>query len=120
MRNIDQANSPQGSLLQRLLAKNGSGRAGGPAVGTGETGRPAVEPASDSLVLSPAARREAQLQSDLASARQALAALPEVREERVAQARARLSEGVYDTVEVRSAVAKRLGAVLRRLENLIG
>jgi hypothetical protein len=56
----------------------------------------------------------------LAAARQALAALPEVRDERVAQARARLSEGVYDTVEVRNAVAGRLGAVLRRLENLIG
>ncbi len=120
MRNIDQANSPQGSLLQRLLTKGGSGRPSGLTGGAGESGRPAVEPAGDSLVLSPAARREAQLQSDLATARQALAAVPEVREERVAQARARLSEGVYDTVEVRSAVAKRLDAVLRRLENLIG
>jgi len=119
MRNIDQANSPQGSLLRRLT-KGGSGRAGVPAEGVGESGRLAPQPAVDSLVLSPAARREAQLQSDLATARQALAALPEVREERVAQARARLSEGVYDTAEVRSAVAGRLGAVLRRLGNLIG
>jgi hypothetical protein len=120
MRNINQANSPQGSLLQRLLTKSGAGRASGSTAAAGEPGRPAVESASDSLVLSPAARREAQIQSDLAAARQALAALPEVREERVAQARARLSEGVYDTVEVRNAVAGRLGAVLRRLENLIG
>lgn len=119
MRNIDQTNSPQGSLLRRLT-KGSSGRAGVSGGGAAEAGRPATQPTSDSLVLSSAAQREAQLQGDLASAREALAALPEIREERVAQARARLSEGVYDATEVRDAVAGRLSGVLRRLSNLIG
>jgi len=119
MRNIDQTNSPQASLLRRL-AQGGSGRAGAPAAATGDSARPATQAAGDSLVLSPAARREGQLQADLAAAREALAALPEVREERVAEAKARLSAGVYETNEVRGVVAGRLDAVMRRLTNLIG
>lgn len=119
MRNIDQANSPQGSLLRRLT-QSGSGRAGAPAAGKGDAGRPVAQSAGDSLVLSTAARREAQMQGELEAARQALNALPEVRQERVAQARARLDSGVYETNEVRGVVAGRLEAVLRRLGNLIG
>ncbi|MHB8079053.1 MAG: flagellar biosynthesis anti-sigma factor FlgM [Candidatus Krumholzibacteriia bacterium] len=118
MRNIDQANSPQGSLLRRLT-QGGSGRGGVPAAGTGESGRPTAQPTGDSLVLSAAARREAQMQGDLSAAREALAALPDVREERVAEARARLDSGVYETTEVRGVVAGRLQAVLNRLGNLI-
>ena len=117
MQNIDRADSLAGSLLRRLGQKT-TGRAG--AQETAEASRPAATGTTDSVELSAQARRQERVQVDVASAREALAALPDVREDRVAAARARLKSGVYATEEVRGVVAQRLGTVIRKLEDLIG
>jgi len=46
----------------------------------------------------------------------ALAALPDVREDRVAQARERMAEGFYHSIAVREKVAERLSGVLGALD----
>jgi hypothetical protein len=119
MQNIDRADSLSGSLLRRLGQKTG-GQAAAGAQDKGEAVRPAAAEQADSVQLSPQALRQQQLDVDLAAARQALDALPEVREDRVAAARAKLAEGVYSTERVRGAVAQQVSGVLRRLGDLIG
>jgi hypothetical protein len=60
------------------------------------------------------------LRATLAAAERAAADVPDVRADKVADARARLATGQYDTAAVREELAGRLGSVLRRLEDLIG
>ena len=119
MRNIDGADAAPSTLLGKLARLRG-GRGQGAAQKAMEAGRPALTSGADSITLSPEARRQERLHADLTAAREGLAALPDVRQERVAQARARLEAGLYGTAEVRGTVATRLGAVIRKLEDLIG
>jgi len=122
LRNVDRNTSLPASLLRRFAGARPDGAppaetptAAGP--GRDLAARPAGD--ADRLDLSAGARRLERLQGDLAAARESLAALPETRSERVAQARARLAEGAYRSEDVQRSTAARLGSVLRRLEDLI-
>jgi len=122
MRNVEQTGGLKPQQLQQYLK---------PAV-TAAKGRPgqtsskeaaaagANAPAGDRLELSDRSRRLETLQETLAAGRRALAAEPDVREERVAAAKANLAAGVYEREQVRQTVAARLGSVLRKLEDLTG
>ncbi|MEN8005379.1 MAG: hypothetical protein ABFS42_00050 [Candidatus Krumholzibacteriota bacterium] len=44
--------------------------------------------------------------------------VPEVRQDRVAEARARLDRGFYNSVEVRTRVAERLDDVAQSMEDI--
>ena len=68
-----------------------------------EDSRP--EPAGDSVELFSDVRQAQELQSRLV---QEAKNAPEVREEKVAEARARLEAGEYDSEEVRETIADRL------------
>jgi hypothetical protein len=72
----------------------------------------------DRAEISPKAHRLMALRNAMDSGRQALADLPEVRQDRVSEVRSRLDRGFYNSLEVRSRVAERLGDVARNLEDL--
>lgn len=73
---------------------------------------------ADTASISPKAHRLMDLRNAVESGREALDELPEVRRERVAQVRARLDRGYYNSVEVRARVAERLNHVAEKLEDL--
>lgn len=58
------------------------------------------------------------LRNAVDSGRDALEEVPEVRQDRVAEVRARLNRGYYNSVEVRAQVAEKLNDVARTLEDL--
>jgi len=73
---------------------------------------------ADKADISPTAHRLNALRNAVDSGLRALEALPEVRQERVDEARSRLDRGFYNSVQVRDRVAERIGAVSRQLEEL--
>lgn len=124
MRNVEQTGGLQPQQLQQYLkpavtaAKGRQGQATAPANEAAAAGGKA--PAGDRLELSDQSRRLETLQKTLEAGRRALAAEPDVREDRVAAAKANLAAGVYEREQVRQTVAARLGSVLRKLEDLTG
>ena len=78
----------------------------------------APEKAADRAEISDTARRLVELRRTLEEGRAAAAAEPDVRAERVAQARERLAEGFYEAVEVRAKVAGGVDRVIRGMEEL--
>ena len=93
----DPTRRPERTVARRTESRRPEGA--GPTR-SAETARP-----TDSLELSGDARRAEELHDRLA---QRAAEVPDVREDRVAQARARVAAGEYDTENVRRAVADRL------------
>ena len=81
--------------------------------------RPAgAEQAKDRAEISPAARRLMEIHDALETGRESVAQLPDVREERVAQAKARLAQGYYRSVEVQAKVAQGVDRVVKGIEEL--
>lgn len=85
---------------------------------TGGTGSAASGKGADKADISEAARRLVDLKHAVDAGRQALAAVPDLRPEKVAAARERLATGFYHSVEVRQAVAERVAGVISNLDNL--
>jgi len=73
---------------------------------------------ADTADISPKAHRLIALRHAMDSGREALEELPEVRQDRVDQVRARLDRGYYNSIEVRTRVAERLNDVAGNLEDL--
>ncbi|MCK9997072.1 MAG: flagellar biosynthesis anti-sigma factor FlgM [Candidatus Krumholzibacteria bacterium] len=72
----------------------------------------------DTAEISPKAHRLIALRHAIDSGHKALEELPEVRQDRMDQVRARLSKGYYNSVEVRTLVIERLEEVARKMEDL--
>ncbi len=111
------------NLSKGLLEKfQGSRRAdlsdqkSSPEVGATGSDRRAVP--GDTAEISPKAHRLIALRHALDSGHKAVEELPEVRQDRVDQVRARLSKGFYNSVEVRTRVIERLEDVARNMEDL--
>ena len=73
---------------------------------------------ADKAEISEAAHRMADLREAVDTGRAALNALPDVREEKVAEVRDRLDKGYYQSVEVIRAISGKLGPVLAGLDEL--
>ena len=82
------------------------------------TGREHRAAPQDRVEISPKAHRLMALSHAMEFGLQALASLPEVRQDRVAEVRTRLDRGFYNSVEVRNRVAERLDHLARDLEVL--
>ena len=82
------------------------------------SGNNRLSASSDTAEISAKAYRLIALRLAVDSGREALDALPEVRQDRVKQARERLNRGYYNSLEVRARVAERLDNVARKLEDL--
>ena len=72
----------------------------------------------ENLQISEQAHKLVQMKQTLESGRAALARVDDLREDRVAEARQRLSSGYYDSSEVRSRVAVRLDQVFEAMDAL--
>jgi hypothetical protein len=105
----------QGILDRFRGAERGGGASG---TGAGAAGEATVAATADKADISEAARRLVDLRQAVETGRNALAALPDVRPEKVAAARERLATGFYQSVEVRQAVAERVAGVVSSLDNL--
>ncbi len=84
----------------------------------GATGHDRKAVPTDTAEISPKAHRLIALRHALDSGHKAVDELPEVRQDRVEQVRARLNKGYYNSVEVRTRVIERLEAVARNMEDL--
>ena len=73
---------------------------------------------ADRAEISPKAHHLNALRNAVDSGREALDQVPEVRQDRLAEVRARLNRGYYNSVEVRAQVAAKLNDVARTLEDL--
>jgi len=73
---------------------------------------------ADKADISPKAHRLIALRHAIEQGMRALEDVPEVRQDRVAEARARLDRGYYNSVKVRSRVAERLDDVARKMEDI--
>lgn len=103
-------------LLDRFRGAERQGtQAGGPDPSA--QGANGSKPA-DTANISDAARRLVDLKAAVDAGRAALSQLPDVRPEKVTAARERLATGFYHSVEVREAVAERVGGVINSLDNL--
>lgn len=107
---------PRQDLLDRFrgIERGGTGNGSG----SGAAGDVANAPTVDKADISDAARRLVDLRQAVDVGRNALAALPDVRPEKVSAARERLATGFYHSVEVRQAVAKRVAGVMDGLDSL--
>lgn len=72
----------------------------------------------DKAEISPRAHRLIALRNAMEQGRTALESLPDVRPDRVAEARARLDRGFYNSIEVRTRVAERLESVTEKMEDI--
>lgn len=85
----------------------------GTAAGPARNFKPA-----DTMEISDAAHRLVDLRAAVDTGRQALEALPDVRTEKVEEARKRLHQGFYNSQAVRDEVAAKLGSVIQKMEEL--
>jgi anti-sigma28 factor (negative regulator of flagellin synthesis) len=76
-----------------------------------------VKPA-DSVQISEAARKMVDLREAVDTGRTAMENLPEIREDKVAQARQRLEQGFYNSTEVKQEVAGKLSQVIDEMDQL--
>jgi hypothetical protein len=81
------------------------------------TGVPAAS-SGDTAQISDRAHRLMELRLAVDTGRAALDVLPEVRQDKVAQARERLQSGFYDSREVREAAADGIDRVIRGIDSL--
>ena len=72
----------------------------------------------DKAEISPKAHQLNDLRNAVDSGREALDGVPEVRQDRMAEVRARLNRGFYNSVDVRAQVAEKLNDVARNLEDI--
>jgi|GEM_PF-1925475 len=75
-------------------------------------------PPADTVVISDTAHRLMDLRQAVDTGRLALAGLPEMREDKVAQARERLESGFYQSQEVQDKVAAKLQGVFGKMDDI--
>ena len=105
-------------VLDRFDRSSGTDENSTDRLQQGSAERDAGGPVSDRLELSDNARKLDGVKRALETGMQAMSAVPDVREDRVAQAKERLASGHYDSDEVRRDVAAKLGAVMKKLDSL--
>lgn len=107
-------------LRQGLLDRFRGAERGNAQPGTADTASQGANASAtaDKASISEAARRLVDLKAAVDAGRAAIAQEPDVRPEKVAAARERLATGFYHSVEVRQALAERVGGVLNSLDNL--
>ena len=80
-------------------------------------GPPKAKPA-DTMEISDAAHQMVDLRRAVDTGRTAIEALPETREDKVAEAKKRIHQGFYNSTEVRDKIADHLGSVLSKMDEL--
>ncbi len=105
-------------LLNRFKGTDPADSAQGVVAESPTSGKDHRAAPADTAEISPKAHRLIALRHSMEQGMKALEDVPEVRQDRVAEARARLDRGFYNSIEVRSRVAERLGEVARKMEDI--
>ncbi len=84
----------------------------------GDPNTQALKKSGDQAIISPAGKQLVDLRQAVDTGRAALAALPDVRHDKVSAARERLANGFYHSAAVRDKVASRLASVLAAVGQL--
>ena len=105
-------------LLNRFKGTDQADSGGGVASQPPTSRRDHGAAPADKADISPKAHRLIALRHAIEQGMRALEDVPEVRQDRVAEVRARLDRGYYNSVEVRSRVAERLDDVARKMEDI--
>jgi hypothetical protein len=75
-------------------------------------------PPADTMEISDAAHRLVDLRQAVETGRKAMDALPDIREDKVEEARKRLAQGYYNSPEVVDKIAGKLGSVFSKIEEI--
>ncbi|MGD9549165.1 MAG: flagellar biosynthesis anti-sigma factor FlgM [Candidatus Krumholzibacteriia bacterium] len=102
-------------LDQFQTTRKGEEKAEGPVSAVGAA-MSQGKPTADKAEISDAARELVDLRQAVETGRAALAELPEVRPERVAEVQQRLERGYYQSIEVMNMVAERIMGVVQAME----
>lgn len=120
---IDRSLNLQSNMLQNFQqASRAETRDGGEtarAAASGSTAADALR-SGEKLEISESARKLSRMGQLLDAGKQALAAEPDIRQDRVAEARQKISEGAYDEPAAKRQLAENLAATLDKIGNFIG
>lgn len=73
---------------------------------------------TDKAEISDAAHRMIDLRQAVDTGRDTIEALPDIREEKVEQAKKRLAQGYYNSLEVQDRIADKLGSVFNKMDEI--
>nr|MEE4266827.1 flagellar biosynthesis anti-sigma factor FlgM [Candidatus Krumholzibacteria bacterium] len=73
---------------------------------------------ADTMEISDAAHRLVDLRKAVDTGREAINAMPETREDKIALAKKRLEQGYYNSSQVRDDIAAKLGSVFSHMDEL--
>jgi len=73
---------------------------------------------TDKAEISDAAHRLIELRKDVDTGRDSIEALPDIRQDKVDQAKKRLEQGFYNSVEVQGKIAEKLGSVFTKMDEI--
>lgn len=107
------------NLVEKFQGSNRSDAKQDPGVsqsGQNDGSQPGL--VTDRAEISETGKKLVELRRTVDAGRAAVEALPETRAQRMAEVRARLENGEYDSVEVRTQVAARLENVIKGLDSL--
>lgn len=79
---------------------------------------PAKAKPADTMEISDEAHRMVDLRKAVDTGREAMQAMPDIREDKVALAKKRLEQGFYNSSQVRDDIAQKLGAVFSTMDEL--
>ena len=107
------------SGLDKFLgtARNAADKKAEANAAEGQASAPKAKPA-DTMEISDAAHRLVDLRQAVETGRTAIEALPDIRQDRVEEARKRLHQGYYNSPEVRDKIAEQLGSVFQKMDEL--
>ena len=107
------------NLVDKFQGSNRSDAKQDPGVGqSGQADGAQPGQVTDRAEISETAKKMVELRRTLDAGRAAVEALPETRDQKMTEVRARLERGDYDSSEVRSQVASRLENVIKGMDSL--
>lgn len=120
MNHIGNASPLRPGLLEQFRKQAAEGAREKESSGSAAAGGTERGPAAQERVeISDRAQQLGRMRHMLEVGRAAYAEEPDVRQDRLAEVRSRLQTGHYADEEVRQTVADRLGAVLRKLDEIV-
>jgi len=118
MNRIDRPPLVQPKVLEQFKKSTGQREVGSDRLGRETTQAIQKEQVKDRVEISESARKLNHMRQALVAGRKALDRVPDQRQQRLDQARARLQTGYYNSEEVRQEVAAKLRTVIKMLDTL--
>ena len=118
MNNINGSQPYSPSLVDKFAGTPQAQERAGEAVADKDKATARQLRSGDKAEISDAARNLMDLRQAIDAGRAAMEALPDIRQDKVDEAKTRLDQGYYNSVEVRDQVAERLQRVIEDMDQL--